>query len=98
MRKPRDGVSDSAVWRPPLNLQLLILFQSTFDVQETNQSMNNVIVMLPKTDEINTYEFTLAWQCAGRYAMNTTLPSFTKPAPKSSTPDFMKRVAEAQGA
>ena len=71
--------------------------QGAFDKQDTHQSMNNIIISLPKTDVVNTYEFTLACQFAARYPMNTILSQFSKPAPKSSTPDFMKKVSEAQG-
>lgn len=71
--------------------------QGAFDSQTTHMSMNNIIISLPKTDVVNTYEFTLATQTAGRYPMNTVISSFAKPAPKSSTPDFIKKVAEAQG-
>ena len=65
--------------------------QSAFDHQTTHMSMNNIIVSLPKTDIVNTYEFTLATQTAGRYPMNTVISSFAKPAPKSATDDFMNK-------
>ena len=71
--------------------------QSAFDQQTAHQSMNNIIISLPKTDVVNTYEFTLAAQFAGRYPMNTVLSSFAKPAPKSATEGFMKKINEAQG-
>ena len=78
-------------------LEQLLSLQGAFDKQDTHQSMNDIIISLPKTDVVNTYEFTLACQFAARYPMNTILSQFSKPAPKSSTPDFMKKVSEAQG-
>ena len=47
--------------------------QTLFDGQESHMALNNIIMVFPQTDVVQSYEPSLGIQIAARYPMNTAL-------------------------